>query len=355
MATTNNLAITKLEQSQAQKDVTVNEALIKIDALINTAIIDKDLATPPGSPREGDLYIVAAGATGDWSGEEGKLAHYNNSSWNFITPNEGALFWIADEDQLYVYDGSFWANYLDQPQNISLLGVKATADSTNRLAVSSPAILFDAEIDDIQVKLNKEAVNDTASFLFQTNFSGRAEIGLTGDDDFHVKVSPNGSTWHEAVVIDKNSAGIHIKQGLSFDGGTNVLKEYEEGTFTPYFSFVDYVTYTRQVGRYKRIGNIAYLEIEFSWSNIDTGDGSWICVRGLPFQAAEEYQFTGIVNKLVSDGFNWNQNELIQPTQHIVNVTALHFLGYTGAAQHRLSYNRLNTTGSLYCSGYYFI
>ena len=56
-----------------------------------------------------------------------------------------------------------------------------------------------------QIKINKAAAADTASFLFQTAFSGRAEIGMTGDDDFHFKVSPNGTTFNEAILINKTT------------------------------------------------------------------------------------------------------------------------------------------------------
>ena len=51
------------------------------------------------------------------------------------------------------------------------------------------------------MKLNKATAADTASITYEDNLSGRAELGLTGDDAFHVKVSPNGSSWYEALNI----------------------------------------------------------------------------------------------------------------------------------------------------------
>lgn len=107
MTTTTNLSLTLVEQSQSQKEVTVNEALIKIDAVLNRGAKDKDLATPPGSPATGDVYIVAASATGAWSGHSGRLAFYQQT-WQFITPNEGMTIWVNDENKLYSYDGSAW-------------------------------------------------------------------------------------------------------------------------------------------------------------------------------------------------------------------------------------------------------
>lgn len=110
MTTTNHLGITLVETSQAQKEVTVNAAISKIDAILNTGAKDKDIATPPGSPAAGDVYIVAASPTGAWSGHAGHIAYYDQT-WKFITPNEGMRLWVNDENKLYAYDGATWTAY----------------------------------------------------------------------------------------------------------------------------------------------------------------------------------------------------------------------------------------------------
>jgi hypothetical protein len=67
----------------------------------------------------------------------------------------------------------------------------------------------------LRYKLSKESAAKTLSLLFQDNFSGRAEVGLTGDDDFHFKVSPDGSSWLEAIVIDRTTGKLLIGQGFT--------------------------------------------------------------------------------------------------------------------------------------------
>ena len=108
MATTNHLAITLLEQSQAQKEVTANEAFARIDAVLNTGAIDRALGTPPALPNEGDVYIVATSATDDWAGQEDALAYYDGGVWRFVTPNEGMQIWLNSEDKLYTYFNAEW-------------------------------------------------------------------------------------------------------------------------------------------------------------------------------------------------------------------------------------------------------
>lgn len=82
-----------------------------LDALVMPHVKDKDLATPPGSPADGDCYIVGAAATGAWSTHSGKIARWSSvaSAWEFYTPKEGWRLWVEDEDADYVYNGSAWA------------------------------------------------------------------------------------------------------------------------------------------------------------------------------------------------------------------------------------------------------
>jgi len=78
--------IKELTQGQSQKELTHNEALRLIDAVMSKVTIDNALTTPPATPAEGDMYIVAAGGTGDWLGHDTDLAIYVNSVWLFVTP-----------------------------------------------------------------------------------------------------------------------------------------------------------------------------------------------------------------------------------------------------------------------------
>ena len=245
MSDTPNLNLPYMLAAQAQKHVTHNEALRMLDTVVQMSVLDRHLATPPGSPANGDCYIVAASPTGAWAGQAAKIAAFQDGAWAFYAPKEGWLTWIADENVVAVFDGSGWALLPsgggggggtadhglltgladdDHPQYHNnargdarytplapaLLGINATADTTNRLAVASAASLFNHAGGDHQVKINKNVAANTASCLFQTGFSGRAEFGTTGDDNFHLKVSPNGSTFYEAFVIDRSSGRIGI-------------------------------------------------------------------------------------------------------------------------------------------------
>lgn len=302
---TTNLGITFLAQNQANKETLVNEGLVKIDALLNRGAISQATATPPGSPSDGDLYIISTSATGDWSGHDKKVTYYDTSKgWVILTPNEGMTLWVNDEDELYSYDGTDWIA-INNINSATTFGINATADTTNRLAVATPAVLFDAETDDIQLKIDKNATGDTGSVLFQTNSSGRAEFGLTGDDDFHVKVSADGSSFDEALVFDKDNGNVHVKQGLSFDDGANIFDQYEEGTFTPTLygaTSAGTTTYDVQDGSYIRIGNLVFWTLRLDWTN-QTGSGD-ARIGGLPFVPRTGNEHRGNVNLIYYNGLN---------------------------------------------------
>lgn len=199
--TTTNLNLPYIQAGQAQKHVTHNEALRALDAIVHLSVVDRSLSAPPGSPVEGARYLVAASPTGSWSGHTGAIAAWQDGAWAFHTPRQGWTAWVADEAMLIAFNGSSWVD-VGASASVPLLGINGTADTTNRLVVKSAASLFDNVGNGHQHKINKAVAADTASLLFQTGFSGRAEMGTTGDDKFHVKVSPDGTTWHDVLIID---------------------------------------------------------------------------------------------------------------------------------------------------------
>lgn len=221
MEKTTRLGLPYLMAAQAQKHVTHNEAIRALDAIVQLAVVDRDLTSPPLSPQEGDCYIVKASAIDEWAGKDEQIAAWQDGAWMFFQPNEGWVCWIMDEDKLLAFDGTVWSEIsggVATLNPVDLVGVNAIADTTNRLSLNAPASLFNHEGTDHQLKINKNDVADTASVLFQTGFSGRAEFGLAGDDNFHMKVSPDGSTFFEGIVIDKDTGEVSFPNS-GFTGG----------------------------------------------------------------------------------------------------------------------------------------
>ncbi len=197
---TSILSLPLIQGGQAQKHITHNEAIRILDALVQPVVADMDLSAPPAAPGEGDRHIVAPGATGAWEGQDGAIAVRQDNAWAFFAPAQGWRTYVIALGADAIFDGQVWATRADAPQ--STLGLNTAADATNRLSVSAAATLLTHEGAGHQLKINKAAPADTASLLFQTEFSGRAEMGLAGDDAFSVKVSADGAVWNTALRLD---------------------------------------------------------------------------------------------------------------------------------------------------------
>jgi hypothetical protein len=105
--TTEILGLDELSPSQSSKEVTHNTALRQLEGR-GVRALDKDRTTPPVSVVNGDCYIVATGASGAWTGQDKKIAHFFGGTWKYWMPIEGVSLWVNDEDKQYVFDGTNW-------------------------------------------------------------------------------------------------------------------------------------------------------------------------------------------------------------------------------------------------------
>ncbi len=108
MSETANFGLPLVEAGQAQKHVTVNEALARIDALGQLVVQSDTVTIPPAGAPEGQVWQVPLGAVNEWSGQAGKLAVAANGGWDFVTPQVGWEAWHAGEGFRAVFDGSDW-------------------------------------------------------------------------------------------------------------------------------------------------------------------------------------------------------------------------------------------------------
>src|SRR5581483_5344441 len=236
MTDTPHLGMPLIAASQSQKHVTHNQAIVILDSIVMLSVIDSTHTAPPGSPAEGDRYKVGSGATGTWATWDLNVALYTNGQWVKLTPKKGWTCFDEATGALTVWTGSAWTDFAAAGGYLTLtaagngtltkLGILTAADTTNRLAVKSNAALFSHDdvtpgTGDMRIVLNKSAAGKDAAFNFQDGFSTRALLGLLGDDDFVVKVSPDGSTFYLAISIDKDTG--HVGLGGATADANNAL------------------------------------------------------------------------------------------------------------------------------------
>ena len=232
MSNSNRLALPFIDAAQSQKHVTHNEAVVALDALVHLAVKARNVVAPPAAPVEGDRYLVPPGASGAFAGHADAIAAFDNGGWTFLAPKAGWRAYIESEGLFLLFDGATWKDVglsLQNLQNLSRLGVGATADAVNPVLAKLNGALFTARAaseggtGDLRFALNKSAAANTVSQLYQTNYSGRAETGLTGDDRFRIKVSADGAAWRDALSVDPATGMVSLPQTAGLANGLATL------------------------------------------------------------------------------------------------------------------------------------
>lgn len=108
MSNTMQLGLPLLQPAQAQKHVTVNAALARLDGLVNLTLVSRSLSTPPAIVIDGAVYGVPAGAVNEWAGQDGRIAIGSNGGWDFAVPRRGWRAAILDEGTVAFHDGGDW-------------------------------------------------------------------------------------------------------------------------------------------------------------------------------------------------------------------------------------------------------
>jgi hypothetical protein len=108
MSDTTRFSLPLLQAAQAQKHVTVNEALTRLDGLMQLRLLSVTENTPPLAPQEGDAYAVANSAVNDWAGQEDDIALYVSGGWVFVPVTLGMRAYIADQNGWAGFDGTAW-------------------------------------------------------------------------------------------------------------------------------------------------------------------------------------------------------------------------------------------------------
>ncbi|WP_295814186.1 DUF2793 domain-containing protein [uncultured Nitratireductor sp.] len=228
MEQTANLKLPYIMPSQAQKHVTHNEAIRRLDGLVQLAARDRDLPAPPTAPDDGDCYIVGSAATGDWAGWDGQIAYFVDGAWERLAPVIGWRAWIVDEERLAVFDGAGWQPVDGLPgsgaeiQEVALFGLGTSADSANPFSAKLDKALWTARYaaeggtGNLFYTMNKETPAGDVGFLLQSGFVTKATVGLFGSDGWRLAVSADGSAFNDAIRTDEGSGRVALPSNPKF-------------------------------------------------------------------------------------------------------------------------------------------
>lgn len=134
---TPNLALDYLMPEQAQKHVTLNDAIRRLDGLVHLSVASTTLTQPPAAPKNGARFLVPSNPTGAWADHDGDIAIFEDTGWQFVQPQKGWRLWEEDTKTLKVFDGTSWVS----PSHQDLSGVSfARTDTLVDFSDTTPAL-----------------------------------------------------------------------------------------------------------------------------------------------------------------------------------------------------------------------
>lgn len=132
MPNTSHLILPLIAPSQAQKHVTVNEALSRLDAAFQLSVESASTTTPPIGAIEGQSYLVPAGAVNEWAGNAQRIAFFLNGGWEFLDALPGWQIWVRDAATRLTYLAGDWSGDVvaTSPNNAALRSEVVEIDYT---------------------------------------------------------------------------------------------------------------------------------------------------------------------------------------------------------------------------------
>lgn len=196
MSQSTRLGLPYLAAAQAQKHVTVNESLLRLDALVQLSARSATTDAQPGSPSDGDVYILPAGKTGAAWGAmaDGAIAYYRDGAWEALTPNAGWRCYVEDEAALYARNASAWRRIAAEQEHRLIFtpggdGVVSIYRCDNTRA-QNPRTATISAISTDTITLTAA----TASLFFHAFMAGVSYVRI-----WNVSKTPNEQAWVKAA------------------------------------------------------------------------------------------------------------------------------------------------------------
>lgn len=223
MSSSTHLQLNFLAANQAQKHVSVNEALIVLDAVVQLAVLDQDLTQPPGSPAEGERYIIAAGATGAWATHDAQITSYTDGLWQFYQPKSGWVAWVEDEEMQYIFKNSVWQEIGSASAQSPVKVSSASGATTELLVIEEELTLNGATTDSTIVIPDRSVV---------LGVSTRTTENITGAASYDCGISGEVAKFGGSLSLSVNATNSGVIGPTAFYTDTSVRLSANGGSFT---------------------------------------------------------------------------------------------------------------------------
>jgi hypothetical protein len=209
--------------AQAQKHIPINESLARLDALVQLAVESRSIGAQPTAPISGGVWVLPAGATGAaWNGRAaGTLMRFEAGAWEALSPAEGVLAWVADENQILAFDGAAWT--------------PLSATFRSLTAAASPGLANTRfEILEQEVTVSGATTATTVTIPNRSivlAVSTRTTAAITGAAAYNCGIAGEAGKFGGALGVAKNSSNIGVVGPTAFYADTPVVLSAVGGNF----------------------------------------------------------------------------------------------------------------------------
>lgn len=222
-----NLSLPLVMPAQAQKHVTVNESLLRLDALTQLCVESASRSDQPEDPLDGQAWILPEGATGpDWASQPaGVIAVFRDGFWAVFEPREGWQAFIRDESapRWYRHNSSRRRNWISAPSIISIV--------EGSLGATTGSVVIEEEI----AALAGSSVSSTISIPDRAIVLGvcvRTVDSISGASSFDCGIAGEGSKFGGSLGIAAGSVNLGVIGPQAFYAETPILLSANGGDFT---------------------------------------------------------------------------------------------------------------------------
>lgn len=219
-----------LAQSQSRKDLTVNEALLQLDTVVQMSFPELETNDPPIEQPEGASYLVGRNPTGNWENFPGTIAIWIRKKWKHITPKTGWLAYIELNNGVFVYNGTIWVALADQDisavtsDDIREGGILYPGDQENIVNALTPT-------DGISCRVHGEDTSrsdHTTSFLLALECDGETATAGTGLLDGVLTLNNDTPfTWNGQIFSsDTRTPSSHLLTRMPDDGANDAMTQH---------------------------------------------------------------------------------------------------------------------------------
>jgi len=221
---TPRLSLPYVAAGQAQKHIIVNEALARLDGLVQLAVESRSVAAQPASPGDGVIWILPVSVTGPvWGGKTANLmARFEAGAWEFLDPNAGCMAWVKDEGQALVFDGAVWTPISSTLKAIN--AAKSSFGSNTRFEILEQEVTLSGASTATTIVIPNRSIVHAVST--------RTSVAITGATSYSCGVAGEAGKFGASLGVAKNASNVGVIGPTAYYADTPVVITAAGGNFT---------------------------------------------------------------------------------------------------------------------------